>query len=150
MSRLGLRVLIPAVAQLLVVAAGYGAGSYLRLNECSWFAGLAFLVGMILALAACCRRLATVGQRLVAVAFIACIVAAIVCEALLFVQDARELFVSIFWLFPLVVGGTVLPQRGAWLVAEGCWAMLFGGVAALAYNVSHMESGVSFFLKWVS
>jgi hypothetical protein len=44
----------------------------------------------------------------------------------------------------------VLPPRGAWFAAAGCWSLLFGGVVAMAYNVSHMESGVGFLMNWVS
>ena len=150
MSRVGVKELISAAVLSLVFAAGYGAGSFLRLSECSGLVLLACLASVILAVAACCCRPPTPGERIVAVGIVAYLVVAVVSEALLFVQDTRGVLVSIAWLLPLVVGGVILPRRGAWLSAAGCWAILFGGVIALSYNVSHVESGVGFLMRWVS
>lgn len=149
MSRMSLKELVPPIALSLLVAVGYGAGSFLRLAECSLLAALACLAGAILAVVAWCRRSPTVVEKLAAVGLIAYLVAAVAFDALLFTQDEKEVFVSIAWLCPLVVGGALLPQRGAWVAAAGCWAVLFAGVVALAYNVSHVESGVGFLERWV-
>ena len=150
MPRIGLKERIPALILLLMVAAGYGAGSFLSQDACTMLAALACLAGAILATAAWSRQSPTMVEKLAAVGLVAYIVAAVSFDALLFTQDAREVFVSIAWLFPLVVGGALLPQRGARFAAAGCWAVLFAGMVALAYNVSHVHSGIGFFVRWVS
>jgi hypothetical protein len=147
MSRIGLKALVPAVPLLLVVA-GYGVGSILRRGDCSSLVSLACLAGMIVAGTACFRRASTAAERLSAAAPIAYVVTSAVFEPLAFVGDWRGVLISVAWLVPLVVGGAVLPGRGAWLAAAACWAVLFGGVAALAYNVSHVHDGVGFFMSW--
>lgn len=150
MSRIGLRGLVKATGLLVVIAAGYGAGSLLDLSGCAGLVQLACLTGAILAVAGWCRRPPLAEERFAAVGLIAYLIAAVAFEAILFVEDARGVFVSIAWLLPLVVGGVILPRRGAWIAGAGCWAMLFGGVTALAYNVSHIGSGVGFLMRWVS
>jgi len=89
------------------------------------------------------------GERLAAVGLIVYLVIAIAFDSILYVGDVQELIVAIIWLFPLVVGGVVLPRWGAWLVAEGYWAVLFGGVTAVAFNVSHVDGGVGLLATWV-
>jgi hypothetical protein len=150
MSRISLKGLAPTITLLLVIASGYGAGSFLDQAACWGLVNLACLTAVMLSVAAWCRRPPSARERFVAVGLLAYLVAAVVSEALLFVQDVREVFVSVAWLSPLVLGGAVLPRRDAWFAAAGCWAILFGGVVALAYNVSHVESGVGFLWRWVS
>jgi hypothetical protein len=150
MSRISLKGLAPTTTLLLVIASGYGAGSFLDQASCWLLVNLACLSAVILSVTAWCRRPPSARERFIAVGLLAYLVAAVASQALLLVQDASEVFVSVAWLFPLVLGGAVLPRRDARLAAAGCWVILFGGVVALAYNISHADSGVGFLWRWIS
>jgi hypothetical protein len=90
------------------------------------------------------------GDRLAAAGLLGYIAIGAVVEPLAFVQDASRLLVALAWLIPVIGGGVVMTVRGSWLTALGCWAVLFSGSAALGYNVSHVDSGMGFLIRWLS
>jgi hypothetical protein len=115
---------------------------------------LAFLAGGLLGLAGLFRRSAPDGQpwveRLAGACLLAYVVIAGVVEPLAFVGNVSEVFVSVAWLSPLIIGGVLLPSRGYWRAGLGCWSILFSGTAALSYNVSHVDSGWGFLIRWLA
>jgi hypothetical protein len=66
-----------------------------------------------------------------------------------FAYHGQRLIRAIWWLCPLIIGGVVLPTRGAWLVGAGYWLALFGGTLAIVDSAAHSMGGsLSFFQAW--
>jgi hypothetical protein len=118
------------------------------------FSGPACLVGVILALVALflpsqTENGATV-ERIAAGGLLVYVALAAVSEQFAWVGTDRDILFCIAWLFPLAVGGAVLPLRGYWLVGVAFWAVLFASISALTYSACHDTSGVGLFLVWMS
>ena len=150
MLRMSLSGILPATALSLMVATGYRTGSLpLHAAECSMLVSLTCLLSLGFVVAAWLYHPPRKVDRLAAVGLVLYVVVAVASDALLFAGDTHEVLKSVVWLLPLIVGGAVLPRWGGWLTAVGCWLLLFTGVTALAYDVSHVHSGVGFFGSWL-
>jgi hypothetical protein len=132
---------------LLAVAAGYAAEKLLLGHYGLSVIAFACRSGMALAVLSVFQRQPRKTQSMNHLsAFGLCVYAVLTDEAeVLMAGDTLSLLVAIAWLSPVIVGGLLLPRRGAWLAGLGCWLVLFSGVAALTYSVSHSNSGKSFF-----
>jgi hypothetical protein len=145
------RSLLAGLAMALAVTAGYAAGTLLTsdlapLVFLSCLAGMALAVGgVFVPQSGRCRLTAALAALgLCLYLFVSDRVGIIA-----FAGDAPSVLVPIAWLSPVVLGGAVLPRRGAWLAGAGCWLALFAGSFALAYNVTQLHRGVGFFFRWV-
>jgi hypothetical protein len=78
------------------------------------------------------------------------VVLATASEQFAWVGNANGVVIGVAWLFPLTLGGVMLPCRDCWLAGLACWCVLFGGVAALTYSASHTGSGVGLFFIWLA
>ena len=145
--------MVPPLGSLAVVLTGFVWGQYLQNVSGLSLGQLAFLAGGLLGLVGFFRKSApdgpARGERFAAASLIVYVVIAGVLEPLAFVGDALDVLVSVAWLLPLIVGGVLLPVRGCWLAGLGCWSVLFSGTAALGYNVSHVQSGMGFLIRWL-
>jgi hypothetical protein len=137
---------------LVVAPAGVLWGIFLEaatghfLGQCAFLAGGLFaLAGLFLGLA---RGQQARGGLFPAKCLIFYVVMSAAVEPLLFVSKASTLFVALAWLFPVIVGGVLLPRRGYWLVGLGCWLVLFSGTIALGFNFSQAGWGMGFLMKW--
>jgi hypothetical protein len=83
------------------------------------------------------------------VCLLAYLVIAVALEPLMVIGDMGELLVGLAWLFPVVVGGVLLPSRGLWLPGLGCWSVLFSVVTALSFNAYNRTAGMAFWWRWL-
>lgn len=146
------RSVVAGLALLGVVGVGWLTGRTLSATDCSTVTGLACDGGGALAVVAVVRRPRSTDppwvERLAGAALLAYILLATVTEQFAWVGDTRAAAVGVVWLAPLVLGGAVLPRRGAWWAAGGCCAVLFAGTAALTYSANHVSSGVGLVIVW--
>jgi hypothetical protein len=145
--------IVPTLALPAVILLGFVSGRYSR-GITGLFPGqLAFLAGAVLALAGLFQKSApdgsARGRRFAAAGLIAYVVIVGIVEPFGYVGDASGVLVSVAWLFPLILGGVLLPSRGCWRAGSGCWSILFSGTLALSYNVSHVHSGMGFLIRWL-
>lgn len=146
MSRGG-RTAFAAAAALVAVGAGYAVGQSLSTTGCSSAAGSASLVAVVLGLVSLFRGPSAAG-RLAGIGLVGYVVAATVTEQFAWAGGIGAVLTGVLWLVPPVVGGVVLPRRGAWLAGVGCWAVLFAGTAALTHSTTHTGSGVGLIVAW--
>lgn len=146
--------MVAALGPLGVALAGVVWGRYLEVAISVSPGQLAFLAGGLLGLAGLFQRSAPDGQpwmeRLTGACLLVYVVIGGAVEPLAFVGDVAEVLVAVVWLSPLIVGGMLLPIRGCWRVGLGCWSILFSGMAALSSNVSHVDSGRGFLIRWLA
>ena len=142
--------LVAGLAELLVVAAGYRAGR--MWDDADVLVPLSCFVGVTIAVFSLfhTQRPATqLGNKLSAVGLCVYVLVSEATEPFAFTSTTPKMLWAIAWLSPVVVGGLVLPRRGSWFAGVGYWLVLFGGVVALAVNVSHWLGGMlSFFGAW--
>ena len=145
--------LIPSAALLAVVVVGYATGSSLQRVGCCSLVGDALRVGMVLPLLGLFRwprrRKQRSGRRFAAGCLFVYAVMLKFADPFVFVFTPRDLLWSVAWLCPAIAGGVLLPHRRRWPEALGCCAVLFAGVTALSYNVTHIHSGVGFLGSWM-
>ena len=96
---------------------------------------LAIPIGFILGVVAWLASPSGSSDRVAAPLLLAYIIAAATCEPFSYVWHTRGVLYSIACLSPLIVGGAILPGRGAWISAAGCWLVLFAGLATVEYNL---------------
>jgi hypothetical protein len=87
--------------------------------------------------------------RLTSAGCLAYILVLAVAEPLLFVGDSTQLPWAVGWLAPMTIGAVLSFVRGYWFAGLACWAVLYSGMAALSYNLSHTGSGIGFLCRWL-
>ena len=136
----------------MVAVAGYSVGRW-SYSFAFPLGFLAFLGGGLLGLAGLCQKpvlsVDAWRERIAAACLLTYIVILGVEEPLEFVWSARDVFVAVVWLSPLICGGVLLPKRELWLAGLGCWFVLFSGMVALSFNLSHGTGGMGFLSRWM-
>jgi hypothetical protein len=145
--------LVAMVCTLAAALAGVVCGRYLTAISGPSLGQLAFLCGPFLGLGYLFQRADSAGQAwgrcIAALSLIGFAFLLAALEPLDRPCCSPDVLLSVTWLSPLVLGGVLLPRRGCWCAACGCWLVLFSGTAALAYNVYHVHSGMGLLWRWI-
>jgi hypothetical protein len=134
------------------MVAGLAAGKYL--DDCLMILGITSLTGLILLLAEMVRVVrkepssATHSGLLICTLVYTVVLVFVVANWLMF-NSRQNVVWCMLLLAPLITAGVVLPRIGAWAGAVGIWLLLLDGFASLSYDISHVDSGMWFFLGWL-
>jgi hypothetical protein len=74
----------------------------------------------------------------------------ILAEPLMWVFNGWHVVCSVAALTPPLLGAVLFAGLGWRTAAVGSVLLFYGGVASLAYNVRHVQSGVWFIHGWIS
>ena|SRR5579883_3324043 len=139
------------VGVLVAVGLGYASGRFLGWRAVGTLTPLVNLVGVITAVITLFPRVEGTPtlERVGAVILIGYAVVVIIVDPLAFIGDDRNLMTASIWIWPLVIGGVLLTRYGSLLACASCWCLLFGGVAAVTFNLLHDGRGIGFVSQWM-
>ncbi len=147
-----LQAISASMTPLPVVLLGLGCGMYAAPNPL--LVQLAFFSGGIFALAGLVRgaisRARAWYEPVAAFGLLAYMALSVAIEPLMRVTNTLEVYGSVVWLLPVLVGGVFLPRWGCWLTAMGCWSLLLSSSVIPGFNASHWDYGMGFFVHWIS